>query len=99
MRISKILILLAMVCIMACGGNNNNTESKGHTHGTGTKAHTHGEGEKAHTHDKNDEHKQEEFTVGTDSVKTKIDSAKAANNNKKTPKKHTHEDGTTHHNH
>ena len=90
MKILNILIALTMLFTVACS-NKKSEPDHGHGHGHGTEEHGHSHDEDAeghgHGHDESNHHEQEEFTVSGDS--TKIDSGPT----------HTHEDGSTHHNH
>lgn len=50
--------------------------------------HSHPEGEGTHSHEHETNHEQEEFSIKGDTLEVGTDSAR-----------HTHEDGSTHHNH
>lgn len=88
MKILNILIALTMLFTVACS-NKKSARDHGHEHGTEEHDHVHDEGAEGHghDHDESDHHEQEEFTVSGDSTKIDADST------------HTHEDGSTHHNH
>ncbi|MCG8322963.1 MAG: hypothetical protein MI921_25910 [Cytophagales bacterium] len=75
-----------MLFTVACS-NKKSARDHGHEHGTEEHDHVHDKGAEGHGHDESDHHEQEEFTVSGDSTKIDADST------------HSHEDGSTHHNH
>ena len=85
MKISNILIALALLCFVACNGKKSKSEQEhGHSHDT-EEGHGHPHHEDSTHHD---DHAQEEFTISADSASVNAQDST-----------HTHEDGSTHQNH
>jgi hypothetical protein len=87
MKISNILIALTIVFAVACSGKKSEND---HGHEHGTEAHDHAPDANAedHGHEHDAHPEQEEFTIQGDSIQVTTDTTH-----------HTHEDGSTHHDH
>lgn len=97
MKIFNILFALTLIFTAACSGNNSENKrshdtENNHAHPHDDTAeghgHSHDDGDNSHSHPHDAHHEQEAFTISGDSSNVVSDSTH-----------HTHEDGSTHHNH
>ncbi|MEQ8712239.1 MAG: hypothetical protein RIC80_04440 [Cyclobacteriaceae bacterium] len=67
MKISNIILAFGLLFFAACGGKTT-TEEHGHEHGPGA---DHSHGADGHSHEAGDNTEQEEFTITSDTTKTR----------------------------